>query len=156
MTGDEADARGVGPQAAGYPARLLTARPKGWRRPQLGLLKAQTPRGEEITPAMLHERAAVLVDVLADFGVQGEVRDVRCGPVVTLFEYQPSRGIKTQRIIALADDIARAMSATTARVATMPGRTTIGIELPNPQRETVLLRDVIDSDAFATTRRCCR
>jgi S-DNA-T family DNA segregation ATPase FtsK/SpoIIIE len=131
---------------------LAPARSKGWRRPQLGLLKRTSSRASETDTTKLHERAGLLSDVLADFGVEGEVRDIRSGPVVTRFEFQPARGIKTSRIVALADDIARAMSAMSARVAPIPGRSTLGIELPNPVRSTVTLRSVLDSDSFRSAQ----
>src|SRR5690606_6228896 len=89
--------------------------------------------------------------VLADFGVKGEVRDIRPGPVVTLYELEPARGTKSSRVVGLADDIARSMSARAVRAAVVPGRNAIGIELPNVRRETVLLREVFESDAFRST-----
>jgi DNA segregation ATPase FtsK/SpoIIIE, S-DNA-T family len=97
------------------------------------------------------QQAATLQDVLADFGVRGEVKGIHPGPVVTLFEFEPARGIKSSRVIALADDIARSMSAESARVAVVPGRNAIGIELPNARRETVFLRELFESDAFRST-----
>jgi S-DNA-T family DNA segregation ATPase FtsK/SpoIIIE len=96
------------------------------------------------------DTAQLLVDVLADFGIKGEIRDIRPGPVVTLFEFEPARGTKTARVIGLADDIARNMSAIAVRVAVVPGRNTIGIELPNVKRDTVVLRDLVESEAFRT------
>jgi S-DNA-T family DNA segregation ATPase FtsK/SpoIIIE len=86
--------------------------------------------------------------VLEDFGVKGEIINVRPGPVVTLYELEPAPGIKSSRVISLADDIARSMSAISARVAVVPGRNAIGIELPNPHREKVLLRELLDTDAY--------
>jgi S-DNA-T family DNA segregation ATPase FtsK/SpoIIIE len=97
------------------------------------------------------QQATMLQDVLADFGVRGEVKDIHPGPVVTQFEFEPARGIKASRVIALADDIARSMSAESARVAVVPGRNAIGIELPNTRRETVFLREMFESDAFRST-----
>ena len=91
---------------------------------------------------------ASLEDVLADFGIQGEVKDIKPGPVVTLYELEPARGTKAARVIALADDIARSMSATAVRVAVVPGRSVIGIELPNVRRDTVLLREVLETEAY--------
>ena len=93
-----------------------------------------------------------LEGVLADFGVQGEVLSARPGPVVTLFEFEPAAGVKSSRVIGLADDIARSMSATAARVAVIPGRNAIGIELPNGKRETVFLRSLLNSPSFAGTQ----
>ena len=97
------------------------------------------------------QQAATLQAVLADFGVRGEVKDIHPGPVVTLFEFEPARGVKSSRVVALADDIARSMSAESARVAVVPGRDAIGIELPNTRRETVFLRELFESDAFRST-----
>ena len=90
--------------------------------------------------------------VLNDFGVKGRITEVRPGPVVTLFELEPAPGTKSSRVIALAEDIARSMSSTSARVAVVPGRNAIGIELPNPDRETVYLRDLLASQAFRRNR----
>ena len=90
----------------------------------------------------------MLESLLEDFSVRGEIVEVRPGPVVTMYELEPARGIKASRVIQLADDIARNMSALSARVATIPGRTVIGIELPNARREMVVLSELIASPAF--------
>ena len=79
-----------------------------------------------------------------DFGVKGEITNVRPGPVVTLYELEPAPGTKSSRVIGLADDIARSMSAVAARVAVVPGRNAIGIELPNDRREIVMLRELLE------------
>lgn len=101
------------------------------------------------TPAMskdaLEQNARLLEGVLEDFGVKGEIIHVRPGPVVTLYELEPAPGIKSSRVIGLADDIARSMSAIATRVAVVPGRNAIGIELPNASRETVFLRELLAS-----------
>jgi S-DNA-T family DNA segregation ATPase FtsK/SpoIIIE len=89
-----------------------------------------------------------LKNVLEEFGVKGEILNVRQGPVVTMFEFRPSPGIKTSRVISLSDDIARSMSAVSARISTLPGQNAIGIELPNKHRQTVYLREIISSDIF--------
>ena len=94
----------------------------------------------------LAENARLLESVLEDFGIQGEIVKVRPGPVVTLYEFEPAPGIKSSRIIGLADDIARSMSAISARVAVVPGRNAIGIELPNTNREVVSLRELLESE----------
>ena len=86
----------------------------------------------------LQQNARLLESVLEDFGIRGQIENVRPGPVVTLYELEPAAGIKASRIIGLADDIARSMSAISARVAVIPGRNVIGIELPNAKAETVL------------------
>ncbi|MCC6419347.1 MAG: DNA translocase FtsK 4TM domain-containing protein, partial [Gemmataceae bacterium] len=114
----------------------------GFRRPGVNMLKrpAAGKPGPEFTQAVLRGTARLLEDVLADFGVKGEIKEIRPGPVVPLFELEPSRGTKSARVVGLAEDIARSMSATAVRVAVVPGRNVIGIELPNTRRETVLLR----------------
>ncbi|MBO9576044.1 MAG: DNA translocase FtsK 4TM domain-containing protein [Sphingobium sp.] len=97
----------------------------------------------------LERNARLLESVLDDFHVKGAITEVRPGPVVTMYELEPAPGIKASRVIQLADDIARNMSALSARVATIPGRTVIGIELPNVNRESVVLHQLITSSAFA-------
>ncbi|WP_259345103.1 DNA translocase FtsK, partial [Candidatus Liberibacter sp.] len=104
--------------------------------------------GTKLSPDVMRRNACILGGVLGDFGIQGEIINIRPGPVVTLYELEPAPGIKSSRIIGLADDISRSMSAVSARVAVIPGRNAIGIELPNDVRETVLLRDLIFSDVF--------
>lgn len=89
-----------------------------------------------------------LLNVLEEFGVKGEILNVRQGPVVTMFEFRPAPGIKTSRVISLSDDIARSMSAISARISTIPGQNAIGIELPNKNRQTVYLRELLASDNF--------
>lgn len=93
----------------------------------------------------LAERAKELETVLSEYGVRGEILDIKPGPVVTLYELKPAPGIKTSRVISLADDIARSMSALSVRIATVPGRNVIGIELPNPIRETVFLKEMLQT-----------
>ena len=100
----------------------------------------------------LEQNARLLEGVLEDFGVKGEIIHVRPGPVVTLYELEPAPGIKSSRVIGLADDIARSMSAIACRVAVVPGRNAIGIELPNAKRETVYLREILASRDFETTK----
>jgi len=107
--------------------------------------------GNLITQEMLERSAGLLESVLEDFGVRGEIIHVRPGPVVTLYEFEPAPGVKSSRVIGLADDIARSMSALSARVAVVPGRNVIGIELPNANRETVYLREMIDSRTFESS-----
>ena len=96
--------------------------------------------------------AAALEGVLGDFGVRGEIINARPGPVVTLYELEPAPGIKSSRVIGLADDIARSMSAVSARVAVVPGRNAIGIELPNPTREKVYLRELLAGERLQRQR----
>ncbi len=109
---------------------------------------AASKSGPEFTQSVLRGSARLLEEVLADFSIKGEVREIKPGPVVTLFELEPARGTKSSRVVALAEDIARSMSVTSARAAIVPGRNVIGIELPNVRRETVYLRDILESDAF--------
>jgi DNA segregation ATPase FtsK/SpoIIIE, S-DNA-T family len=105
-------------------------------------------RAAEVSAEVLAENAEALEGVLDDFSVKGQIIDVKPGPVVTLYELEPAPGIKSSRVISLADDIARSMSAISARVAVVPGRNAIGIELPNAKRETVYLRELFESSAF--------
>jgi S-DNA-T family DNA segregation ATPase FtsK/SpoIIIE len=122
----------------------------GFELPALSLLAEPRHAGqiEEHRPEHLEAMARKLEGVLEDFGVKGDIINVRPGPVVTLFELEPAPGIKSSRVISLADDIARSMSAHSARVAVVPGRNAIGIELPNKQRETVYLREMLGSADF--------
>jgi S-DNA-T family DNA segregation ATPase FtsK/SpoIIIE len=106
---------------------------------------------QSVDPQMLEDSAEHLKTVLEEFGVRGEVVTVRPGPVVTMYEFKPAAGIKTSRVIGLADDIARSMSALSARIAVIPGRNVIGIELPNTNRETVYLRELLQSETYEKT-----
>jgi DNA segregation ATPase FtsK/SpoIIIE, S-DNA-T family len=112
------------------------------------LQQSRTPRGRGVSDEVLQENARELEGVFQDFGVKGEITNVRPGPVVTLYELEPAPGTKSSRVIGLADDIARSMSAVAARVAVVPGRNVIGIELPNDRREIVMLREMIESPDF--------
>ncbi|MET3661606.1 DNA translocase FtsK [Aquamicrobium ahrensii] len=109
-------------------------------------------RDASLSMDALEQNARLLEGVLEDFGVKGEIIQVRPGPVVTLYELEPAPGIKSSRVIGLADDIARSMSAIAARVAVVPGRNAIGIELPNARRETVYLREILASRDFETSK----
>ena len=119
--------------------------------PSVKLLQPQ-PRSSKsrsgISDEVLQENARELEGVLQDFGVKGEITNVRPGPVVTLYELEPAPGTKSSRVIGLADDIARSMSAVSTRVAVVPGRNAIGIELPNDRREVVLLRELLETPDF--------
>ena len=133
-----------------------------YEAPPLKLLQQQ-PRSSKrtaISDEVLQENARELEGVLQDFGVKGEITNVRPGPVVTLYELEPAPGTKSSRVIGLADDIARSMSAVAARVAVVPGRNAIGIELPNDRREIVVLRELLESPDFQETdaqaRACAR
>ena len=118
--------------------------------PPLDLLAAVPPTRGLSGPneEALQQNALLLLNVLEDFGVKGEIVKVRPGPVVTLYELEPAPGTKSSRVIGLADDIARSMSAVSVRVAVVPGRNVIGIELPNAKSETVYLRELLASDAY--------
>ncbi|EKF19116.1 DNA translocase FtsK [Nitratireductor pacificus pht-3B] len=122
--------------------------------PQLHLLAEPkaSARDPMLSKDALEQNARLLEGVLEDFGVKGEIIHVRPGPVVTLYELEPAPGIKSSRVIGLADDIARSMSAIAARVAVVPGRNAIGIELPNSTRETVYLRELLASRDFETSK----
>ena len=109
-------------------------------------------RDPSLSKDALEQNARLLEGVLEDFGVKGEIIHVRPGPVVTLYELEPAPGIKSSRVIGLADDIARSMSAIACRVAVVPGRNAIGIELPNARRETVFLRELLASRDYEQTK----
>jgi DNA segregation ATPase FtsK/SpoIIIE, S-DNA-T family len=127
--------------------------PDTYETPPINLLAAVPKRsGAALSKSELEENARMLEGVLDDYGVKGEIIDARPGPVVTLYELEPAAGIKASRVIGLADDIARSMSATAARVAVVPGRNVIGIELPNPKRETVYLRELLAADEFDSSQ----
>jgi len=117
--------------------------------PSIDLLQAPPPpSGKAIDRAGLERNARLLESVLDDFHVKGRIVEIRPGPVVTMYELEPAAGIKASRVIQLADDIARNMSALSARVATIPGRTVIGIELPNAHRESVVLSELVGSQGY--------
>jgi S-DNA-T family DNA segregation ATPase FtsK/SpoIIIE len=122
-----------------FPPLSLLAEPKRVATPQ-------------ISTDALEQNARLLEGVLDDFGIRGEIINVRPGPVVTLYELEPAPGTKSSRVIGLAEDIARSMSAIAARVAVVAGRNVIGIELPNAKRETVLLRELLASEDFEKSR----
>ena len=103
---------------------------------------------QQMSDESLEENARMLEAVLDDYGVKGEIVSVRPGPVVTMYELEPAPGLKASRVIGLSDDIARSMSALSARVSTVPGRSVIGIELPNVTREMVVLREILSSRDF--------
>ncbi len=121
--------------------------------PSLKLLQHQprSARSRGVSDEVLQENARELEGVLQDFGVKGEITNVRPGPVVTLYELEPAPGTKSSRVIGLSDDIARSMSAISTRVAVVPGRNAIGIELPNDRREIVVLRELFESEDFQDT-----
>ncbi|MBM7048865.1 MULTISPECIES: DNA translocase FtsK [Rhizobium] len=135
-------------------AQTSFIRPYGFQLPAVHLLAEPktVTRDTTLSADALEQNARMLEGVLEDFGVKGEIIHVRPGPVVTLYELEPAPGIKSSRVIGLADDIARSMSAIAARVAVVPGRNAIGIELPNSTRETVYLRELVASRDFETSK----
>ncbi|MBB2158498.1 cell division protein FtsK, partial [Gluconacetobacter diazotrophicus] len=140
---------GTGEDARGY---APPPRPDGrdpWRLPPIGLLKA-APSHMETGPSQeaLQANARLLETVLSDYGVQGQIGQIHAGPVVTLYELEPAPGIRSARVIGLADDVARSLSVLSVRIATVPGRNVIGIEVPNALRETVFLSELFTDDAW--------
>jgi S-DNA-T family DNA segregation ATPase FtsK/SpoIIIE len=159
--GDQVSPRVVAPAARPKPgarverdAQGSLLRPDGFQLPSVHLLAEPkaVARDATLSADALEQNARMLEGVLEDFGVKGEIIQVRPGPVVTLYELEPAPGIKSSRVIGLADDIARSMSAIAARVAVVPGRNAIGIELPNQRRETVYLRELIGSQDFDSNK----
>lgn len=154
-------------------SRKKAARKTAVKAPAMEIAKVQSslelPKGDFVLPSnsllspppksrrkladetALLQNAKLLEQVLQEFGVQGEMVEVRPGPVVTLYELEPAPGTKSSRVIGLADDIARSMSAISARIAVIPGRNAIGVELPNTHRETVYFRTMLESKAFEET-----
>ena len=127
--------------------------PRGeWMMPPLAVLAEPKKSAGRISTDSLEQNARMLEGVLDDFGVKGEIMNVRPGPVVTLYELEPAPGVKSSRVIGLADDIARSMSAISARVAVVQGRNAIGIELPNQRREMVYLRELLASEDFEKSK----
>ncbi len=141
-------------KTARRPARIARSDAPGhYAPPALGLLtEAKKSSGRRLSQDALEQNARLLEGVLDDFGVKGEIINVRPGPVVTLYELEPAPGIKSSRVIGLADDIARSMAAISARVAVVQGRNAIGVELPNQDRETVYLRELLASQEFEASK----
>ena len=146
-------------EAQAAPAPRKPPRPRaprrsssGYQLPSLNLLAAAKST-DRFAPSQesIEETATALERVLQDFGVRGEIINARPGPVVTLYELEPAPGIKSSRVIGLSDDIARSMSALSARVAVVSGRNAIGIELPNDKREKVYFREMLASDDYSET-----
>jgi S-DNA-T family DNA segregation ATPase FtsK/SpoIIIE len=120
----------------------------GFRLPELIMLTKPKPRASAYDEEALRQNAQLLETVLGEFGVRGQIDHIRPGPVVTLYELVPAAGVKSARVVALSDDIARSMSVAACRVSVVPGRNAIGIELPNARRETVYLRDLLSSAEY--------
>jgi S-DNA-T family DNA segregation ATPase FtsK/SpoIIIE len=123
----------------------------GFHMPELAMLAKPKPRSATHDEGALRQNARMLEGVLAEFGVRGQIDQIRAGPVVTLYELVPAPGVKSARVVALSDDIARSMSVAACRVAVVSGRNAIGIELPNVRRETVYLRDLLSSSEYDRT-----
>ncbi|MGH1424207.1 MAG: DNA translocase FtsK 4TM domain-containing protein [Pseudooceanicola sp.] len=136
-------------KAEAQPALNFEDKQVDWELPPLGLLSDPSIiERHHLSDDALEENARMLESVLDDYGVKGEIVSVRPGPVVTMYELEPAAGLKASRVIGLADDIARSMSALSARVSTVPGRSVIGIELPNDKREMVVLREILAAREF--------
>jgi S-DNA-T family DNA segregation ATPase FtsK/SpoIIIE len=136
-------------QAEAQPALRFEDATPTYELPPLSLLASPASvQRHALSHEALEENARMLESVLDDYGVKGEITSVRPGPVVTMYELEPAPGLKASRVIGLSDDIARSMSALSARVSTVPGRTVIGIELPNATREKVVLREIIAARDF--------
>ncbi len=144
------------PRSASRPAvepRFGASPRRDWVMPALAMLtEPKKSTGTRVSQDALEQNARLLEGVLDDFGVKGEIVNVRPGPVVALYELEPAPGIKSSRVIGLADDIARSMSAVSARVAVVQGRNAIGVELPNQRRETVYLRELLASEDFENSK----
>ena len=136
-------------KAEAQPKLQFDDRHADYENPPLNLLSNPVEiKRHHLSDEALEENARMLESVLDDYGVKGEIVSVRPGPVVTMYELEPAPGLKASRVIGLADDIARSMSALAARVSTVPGRSVIGIELPNANREKVVLREILSARDF--------
>ncbi|SFS89893.1 DNA translocase FtsK [Sulfitobacter marinus] len=136
-------------QAEAQPGLTFEDTHPGFELPPLNLLESpDVVERLHLSDDALEENARMLESVLDDYGVKGEIVAVRPGPVVTMYELEPAPGLKASRVIGLADDIARSMAALSARVSTVPGRSVIGIELPNENREKVVLREILSARDF--------
>ena len=125
---------------------------KGYKLPPAELLDPSDGEQFKIDKETLHANSLILQKKLADFGVEGEVVAVRPGPVITMYEFKPAPGVKVRRIVTLSDDLAMALRAVSVRIlAPIPGESVVGIEIPNPRRETVFLRQVIESEAYQSS-----
>jgi len=131
-----------------------TAESAGFVLPSPELLLIDPPSSvERLTDEEIQAQAAVLTGALANFGINGQVIQTHVGPVVTMYEFEPARGVKVARIVNLADDLALAMKAMSIRiVAPIPGKSVVGIEVPNPRREDVALKEILLSEAFVKMR----
>lgn len=129
---------------------VLRLDPEDFELPSTNLLKTvpEKVKNVKLNEVALSQNSKLLQKVLDDFGIKGEIIKIHPGPVVTLYEFEPAAGVKSSRVIGLADDIARSMSAVSARIAVIPGKSALGIELPNTHRETVYLRELLETNAY--------
>jgi S-DNA-T family DNA segregation ATPase FtsK/SpoIIIE len=126
---------------------------QAFQLPHISLLEADVEKRQKIDRDSLIMNSRILEKKLLDYGVEGRVVEVRPGPVITVYEFEPAPGVKVSRIVNLADDLALALSAISIRiVAPIPGKSVVGIEIPNAVRETVFLKEIIDSDPFRTSK----
>ncbi len=131
------------------PVKEITEDKEGMQLPSSELLAApKANSGTQLPKDQMAQLSRMLEGALAEFGVQGQVVGAKPGPVVTLYEFEPASGVKTSRVIALADDVAREMRAVSVRMAVVPGSNVIGIEMPNPKRETVYIRELVEDEDF--------
>lgn len=140
------------PEEEGYATTSKIS--KSYQLPSpVDLLDTHAVRAANQTDSVLKSQSEILVQTLASFGIEGSVTDVHPGPVITMYEFAPGPGIKVARIVNLADDLAMALKALKVRVvAPLPGKSTVGVEVPNPQRETVGLKEMLMSEAFRKSR----
>ena len=121
---------------------------KEFRLPVIDLLEKNTSKISISTASKNRPDAEFMEKILLDFGIEGKIKKINNGPVVSLYEFEPAPGVKVSKIINLSDDIARNTSSTSTRVSTIPGKNTVGIEIPNDQRENVVLREIISNEKF--------
>ena len=139
-------APGAKPESKSKPAAAKAGQPA---LPETDLLAPVESNADTVSRQVLKQQSESLTECLADFGIQGEVAAVEPGPVVTMFEYRPAPGVKISRIANLSDDLALALKAKSVRIeAPLPGRDTVGVEIPNPERQTVYLREILESGEF--------
>ena len=149
-----AKAKAPEPKAAAAATVLKTAakpsrkNDKGFKLPRLDFLAPVPAGGQKFSKEVLTQNAHRLEEAFREYGVDGEVVNILPGPVVTLYEFNPAFGVRSTRVISLADEIARSMCAKSVRIAVVPGRSVLGIELPNEKRETVFLRELLEDDKF--------
>ena len=133
--------------------KIKTEKQDKYILPNISLLNKNNNKNKiSISRDELLEQSKKLISVLKDFGVKGEMISVKAGPIITLHEFEPSAGTKSSRVIGLADDIARSMSATSARISVIPGKNAMGVELPNKQRETIFIRDLLESNEYRNSK----